>query len=92
MTIQSGRDLNYWGNGLVLGSVLDGGIVDISWNQLSLQGTTMGNDHEFNEMLAFVSKHQIRPMIDSIRPFSKLADSFADIILPNKVGKIVFQL
>lgn len=62
------------------------------WNQLSLQGTTMGNDHEFNEMLAFVSKHQIRPMIDSIRPFSKLADSFADIILPNKVGKIVFQL
>lgn len=62
------------------------------WNQLSLQGTTMGNDHEFNEMLAFVSKHQIRPMIDSIRPFSKLADSFADITLPNKVGKIVFQV
>lgn len=62
------------------------------WNQLSLLGTTMGNDHEFSEMLAFVSKHQIRPMIDSIRPFSKLADSFADITLPNKVGKIVFQV
>ena len=62
------------------------------WNQLSLQGTTMGNDYEFSEMLTFVSKHQIRPMIDSIRPFSKLADSFADITLPNKVGKIVFQL
>ncbi len=62
------------------------------WNQLSLLGTTMGNDHEFSEMLDFVSKHQIRPMIDSIRPFSKLADSFADITLPNKVGKIVFQV
>ena len=62
------------------------------WNQLSLLGTTMGNDHEFSEMLDFVSKHQIRPMIDSIRPFSKLADSFADILLPNKVGKIVFQV
>src|SRR5882672_7765549 len=30
------------------------------WNQLSLNGTTMGNDHEFNEMLSYVSKHQIR--------------------------------
>jgi len=62
------------------------------WNQLSLLGTTMGNDHEFNEMLSFVSTHQLRPMIDSIRPFSKIADSFADITKPNKVGKIVFQI
>ena len=62
------------------------------WNQLTLQGTTMGNDYEFNEMLAFVSKHQIRPIVDSIRPFSKIADSFGDITQSNKVGKIVFQL
>lgn len=62
------------------------------WNQLSLVGTTMGSDHEFNEMLAFVSKHQIRPMVDSIRPFSRIAESFSDITRPNKVGKIVFQV
>ncbi len=62
------------------------------WNQLSLQGTTMGNDAEFIEMLNFVSNYKIRPLVDSIRPFSKLAESFADITLPNKVGKIVFQV
>jgi zinc-binding alcohol dehydrogenase/oxidoreductase len=62
------------------------------WNQLSLQGTTMGNDYEFGEMLTFVSKYQIRPIIDSIRPFSKLPQSLDDIALPNKVGKIVFQV
>ena len=62
------------------------------WNQLSLLGSTMGNDHEFNEMLTFVSKHQIRPIIDSIRPFSRIAESFGDITKPNKVGKIVFQV
>jgi NADPH:quinone reductase-like Zn-dependent oxidoreductase len=62
------------------------------WNQLSLSGTTMGNDHEFNEMLAFVSGSQIKPMIDSIRPFAKIAESFPDITKPNKVGKIVFQV
>lgn len=62
------------------------------WNHLTLQGTTMGNDHEFNEMLSFMAKHQIRPIVDSIRPFSKLPESFADILLPDKVGKIVFQM
>jgi len=62
------------------------------WNQLSLLGTTMGSDQEFNEMLSFVTKHQVRPIIDSIRPFSKLPESFIDITKPNKVGKIVFQV
>ncbi len=62
------------------------------WNQLSLVGTTMGNDHEFNEMLSFVSKHQIRPLVDSIRPFDRIVESFPDITRSNKVGKIVFQV
>jgi zinc-binding alcohol dehydrogenase/oxidoreductase len=62
------------------------------WHQLSLVGTTMGNDQEFSEMLAFVSKHQIKPLVDSVRPFSLIADSFSDITRPNKVGKIVFQI
>jgi NADPH:quinone reductase-like Zn-dependent oxidoreductase len=62
------------------------------WNQLSIIGSTMGNDHEFSEMISFVSKNQIRPIIDSIRPFSKIVDSFPDITRPNKAGKIVFQV
>lgn len=62
------------------------------WNQLSLIGTTMGNDDEFKQMLAFVEQHNIMPVIDSIRPFSKLAESVSDITRPNKVGKIVFQV
>lgn len=62
------------------------------WNQLSIVGSTMGNDNEFSEMLSFVSKHKIRPLIDSIRPFSKIVESFPDITRPNKAGKIVFQI
>lgn len=61
------------------------------WNQHSLIGTTMGNDQEFAEMLNFVERNQLKPVIDSIRPFSKIIESFSDLILPNKVGKIVFQ-
>jgi NADPH:quinone reductase-like Zn-dependent oxidoreductase len=61
------------------------------WNQLSLIGTTMGNDQEFAEMLTFVEQHKLKPVIDSIRPFTKITESFTDILLPNKVGKIVLQ-
>jgi NADPH:quinone reductase-like Zn-dependent oxidoreductase len=62
------------------------------WYQLSLLGSTMGSDQEFSEMLTFVSKYQIRPLVDSIRPFSKIVESFQDVTKPNKVGKIVFQV
>lgn len=61
------------------------------WNQLTLQGSTMGNDQEFGEMIDFVSRHKLRPVIDSIRPFNRITDSFRDILLPKKSGKIVFQ-
>ena len=61
------------------------------WNHLTIKGTTMGNDQEFAEMLRFTETHKLRPVIDSIRPFSKIAESFTDILLPDKAGKIVFQ-
>ena len=59
---------------------------------IEILGTTMGNDQEFVDMIAFVEKHQLRPMVDSIRPFSKMVESFPDITKSNKVGKIVFQV
>jgi zinc-binding alcohol dehydrogenase/oxidoreductase len=62
------------------------------WNQLSLLGSTMGSDHEFTEMLEFVSKFQIRPIVDSIRPFDRIVESFRDITMPNRAGKIIFQV
>lgn len=61
------------------------------WNQLSLKGSTMGSDQEFKEMIAFVNQHKIKPVVDSIRPFARIIESFDDITKSNKVGKIVFQ-
>ena len=36
VTFQVGRDLVYWANGLTMGEVIDGGIIDLSWHNLSL--------------------------------------------------------
>ena len=39
------------------------------WNQITLQGSTMGNDQEFAEMVDFINEYKIKPIIDSVRPF-----------------------
>lgn len=62
------------------------------WKQLSILGSTMGNDEEFVHMLNFVTKHNIMPLIDSIRPFDKIIDSFEDIGGTKRVGKIVIEI
>jgi zinc-binding alcohol dehydrogenase/oxidoreductase len=62
------------------------------WNQLTLQGTTMGSDHEFAKMLAFVTKHKIKPVLDSVRSFDDIISAFDDIAKSSKVGKLVIKL
>src|SRR5207302_10742028 len=37
VTFQAGRDLIYWANGLAMGQVIDGGIVDLTWKELTLE-------------------------------------------------------
>jgi NADPH:quinone reductase-like Zn-dependent oxidoreductase len=62
------------------------------WKQLSLKGSTMGNDEEFIHMLQFVSKHKILPLVDSIRPFDKIISGFDHIAGTKRVGKIVVEI
>ncbi|MBL6450021.1 zinc-binding dehydrogenase [Fulvivirga sp. 29W222] len=61
------------------------------WNQLSLQGSTMGNDEEFAEMLTFVEKKKIKPVIDSVRPFDEIVSAFDDIASSTKSGKLIIK-
>lgn len=61
------------------------------WNQVTLQGSTMGNDKEFKEMLDFVSGKKIEPLIDSFRPFDDAISAFDDLAKGDKLGKIVLE-
>ena len=53
------------------------------WNQITLQGSTMGNDQELKEMVSFVNDHQLKPIVDSVRPFDQMLSAFNDM----KAGK-----
>jgi len=36
LVIKAGRELVYWGNGMTMAQVIDGAMIDVSWNQLTL--------------------------------------------------------
>lgn len=64
----------------------------VFWNQITLQGSTMGNDQEFRDMIAFVNTHQIKPIVDSARPFDHIISAFDDMKAGKQFGKLVVQM
>lgn len=61
------------------------------WSQVSVFGSTMANDSEFEEMVSFMEKHQIKPVIDSVRPFEKIISAFDKMRDGNQTGKLVIS-
>ena len=62
------------------------------WNQITLQGSTMGNDQEFVDMISFVEQHQIKPIIDSVRPIDEAISAFNDMRDGRQFGKLVIKV
>ncbi|TXB66570.1 quinone oxidoreductase family protein [Phaeodactylibacter luteus] len=64
----------------------------IFWKQITIHGTSMGSDQEFRDMLAFVGKHQIRPVIDRVYPMHRANEAFQRMAEGAQFGKIVLSL
>lgn len=62
------------------------------WKQLSLEGSTMGSDQDFEAMLAFVEKHRVVPTVDSIRPFEEIIGAFDQMKAGSQFGKLVVKM
>jgi len=63
----------------------------IFWNQLTIQGSTMGNDQEFEQMVDYVNRTQMLPVIDSVRPFSDVVTAFDKMKQRKQFGKLVVK-
>lgn len=59
---------------------------------ISLIGTAMGSPTEFKEMIAFMEKHQIKPLIYKSFPFEQSIEAFNTLAEGKQVGKITIQL
>lgn len=64
----------------------------IFWKQLSILGTSMGNDREFADMLKLVADRQIHPVVDSTYTLEQGAAAFERMDQGLQFGKIVLQI
>jgi NADPH:quinone reductase-like Zn-dependent oxidoreductase len=83
---RSGR-LVFYGATLGLPSKID--LYRMFFNQIRLQGSTMGNDQEFADMVELVSQKKIVPIIGEVLPFEKAVEGLDKIA--TAFGKVVVK-
>lgn len=62
------------------------------WKQVSIMGSTMGHEGEFAEMLEFINRHRIVPVVDSVYPLSEGQAAFTRMTEGLQFGKIVLKI
>lgn len=63
----------------------------IFWNQLRLQGSTMGTDREFREMVQFIEKQSIHPIMEKPIAFQEVIQAFDMMKKGSQFGKITVE-
>jgi zinc-binding alcohol dehydrogenase/oxidoreductase len=64
----------------------------IFWKQLNVLGSTMGSPEDFRSMIAFVTEHRIRPVVDRVFPFNEGEAAFRWMDDGMQFGKIVISI
>jgi NADPH:quinone reductase-like Zn-dependent oxidoreductase len=77
--------------GATRGNVPELALRKVFWRQLSLLGSTMGSHSDWADMLAFVARQRIRPVVDAVFPLHDGAAAFALMERGGQFGKIVLD-
>lgn len=89
LTAQGGRIVSYGAtNGPVPNTVLP----KIFFKNMDIRGTTMGSPREFEQMLAFFEKHEIKPIIDRTFLFKDVKQALFHMGEGNNFGKITIEI
>jgi NADPH:quinone reductase-like Zn-dependent oxidoreductase len=64
----------------------------IFWNHLSIFGSTLGSREEFRQVLNFLRRSQIRPILDQPFPLKEAAAAQQRLERGEQFGKIVLQI
>ncbi len=64
----------------------------IFFKHLNILGSTMGTPAEFTDMVAFVEKHRIRPVIDTVMPLAEAEAALRRMDAGQQFGKIVLAV
>lgn len=78
--------------GGTLGKIPDLSPQLIFWKQLSIHGSTMATDEEFTNMIHFINKYQIVPIVDSIFDIDHALPAFERMDRGQQFGKIILRI
>ncbi len=78
--------------GASAGDVVELDLRRFFYGQFNLLGTTMGSGEEYREMLAFIEKHEIRPVLDQTYQLSEFKEAFERMEKAEQLGKIGFVI
>lgn len=84
-----GRIVNYGGTA---GPPEKLDIFKLFWKQLRLIGSTMGSPRDFADMLDFVGKHNIKPVIDAVFPLTEGNRAVEQMKSSPQFGKYVLEI
>jgi NADPH:quinone reductase-like Zn-dependent oxidoreductase len=77
--------------GATRGSVPEVALRKVFWKQLSILGTTMGSPADWEAMVAFVTRHALRPVVSDVFPLARGAEAFDLMERGGQFGKIVVK-
>ena len=62
------------------------------FGQYEIKGVTMGSDSDFKNMISFVTKNKMYPIISSEYDFDSATEAFNEMKVHNQFGKIIINL
>ena len=71
------------------GPLVESDVRRMFWNQLSLMGSTMGNDEEFGAIMHALGHGALVPPVDSVYPLAEGRSAFERLESGAQFGKIV---
>jgi len=75
--------------GATAGKPSDLQIHRIFWRQITIQGTTMGNEEDFRNMVQFFELHQLKPIIHKTYNLENYREAYLEMIDKKQFGKII---
>jgi len=66
-------------------------IAYIFWNQLRILGSTMGTSDELRELAALFRAGHLKPVVDSVRPWTQAREAWAHLESAQQFGKLVLD-
>ncbi len=75
--------------GATLGNIPQLPAAKVFWKQLSILGSSMGSEQDFDDMLALVNEHQLVPVVDRVFPLAEGEAALRYLEAGQQLGKVV---